>query len=391
MHFQDPPIALLQLRAQKTQTFAAIASIAFIAVLLFMQLGFRAAFLNALLELPQKLQGELFLFNTSTETVLKPVKFSARRLYQVAAFDGVESVTPLYDESTEMQGLAGNLLLLNRMRVIAFPPNQNPFAIPEITPQLSLLKESGVFLMDRRSRSEFAPVLQQIASQGSKAINIRGGEGMTRISVKGLFPLGINDAYYSHLVTSDETFMDVFKRERNDINIGVIHLKSGVDATKVQKAILAYLPSDVVVKQKSEMLANESDLFEFKTPLGMVIRGGMGTAILVGIVVLYQILFQLTSKYLRDYATLKALGFSHGMLLGIVLTQAITLAVAGYLLGLGMAFFFYNHMSNTTGMNFMMTFTNAAAVFALICFICLVSALLAIRQLSKADPADLFG
>ncbi len=90
------------------------------------------------------------------------------------------------------------------------------------------------------------------------------------------------------------------------------------------------LPSDVVVMQKHEVMAKEKNLFEFHTPLGMLFRIAMVISILVGIMVVYQILFQMTSKYLREYSTLKALGFSHAMLIGIVLTKAMILVVPGY-------------------------------------------------------------
>ncbi len=388
---KDPPIAWLQLRAQKAQTFAAIASISFITVLIFMQIGFRAAFLDALFELPRKLQGDLFLFSTATTSVQLPTGFSQRRLYQVSAFEGVESVTPLYFQSSKVSKPVGKTGFSRGILVIGFPPIHNPLQIPEIDDNIQLLKEGGVFLFDRLSFSEFQPIIQEVAERGHKDILIKGVLNMTRVSVKGLFPLGINKVWFGNMLTSDATFMDVFGRGREEINLGVIYLKPGGDPNRMQKELNEYLPADVTVRQKHEILGIELELFEFNTPLGTVFRFALGTAVLVGIIVLYQILFQLTSKYLREYATLKALGFSHGMLLSIVLTQAVTLAIIGYALGLGISYYSYDIMTEMTGMKHTMTNGVAAAVFALVNLISLISALLAIRKLREADPADLFG
>lgn len=393
MRYHDPPIAFLQLRAQKPQTFAALASIAFITLLLFMMVGFRAAFLDAATELPRRLQGDLFLFNIATMTALIPAKFAQHRLYQISAFDEVERVMPLYLQLTDALDPTGNPEFLRRVLVIGFPLGQNPLAIPELNDKLPLLKEGGVFLFDRLSRSEYKPIIQEVTEHGRMNILIRGGAGLTRITIKGLFSLGMNEGIYANLLTSDATFTDVLGSSRDDIHIGVIHLKSGVDLNEMQKKITKHLSSDaVVVRQKHEMLTKERELFEFKTPVGSVFRVGIGASVIIGIIVLYQILFQLISKSLREYATLKALGFSHGMLLSIVLNQAIILAVSGYVSGWFITCcFFYDYLTYVTNMKFGMTVTSAAAVFALVSFICLMSALFAIRKLKEADPADLFG
>lgn len=392
MIYQDPPIAILQLRTHKPQTFAAIASIAFITLLLFMQIGFRTAFLNSLLILPENLEGDLFLFSTSTVSSLNSVEFSKRRLDQIPAFDEVERVSPLYLQGLVAYDPTGKPEFLTRILVIGFPINENPLTIPELDNKLYRLKESGVFLVDRLSRPEFNPIIQQVKEQGRMKISVVGNDAAMGFSIKGLFSLGTNDAVYAHLLASDITFMDTFKTQRENIDIGVIYLKEGVDINEIQRKITKDLPADVVIRQKHEVLKVDRDMFEFKTPIGVLFRVGIVVSVLIGIVVLYQILFQLTSKYLPDYATLKALGFSHMMLLSIVLNQAFVLAIIGYFFGwFFSAFFFYDYLSSVTNMKFILTLTVAAAVFGLVCFICLISALLSIRKLSEADPAELFG
>ena len=112
---------------------------------------------------------------------------------------------------------------------------------------------------------------------------------------------------------------------------------------------------------------------------------------MIGVVILYQILFQIISKYMRDYATLKAIGCSQGMLQLVVLRGALLLAVLGFIPGFVASIFMYQALEASTSLRFVMTPGTVVMVFGIVCLICLASALLAIRKLRDADPADLFG
>ena len=54
----------------------------------------------------------------------------------------------------------------------------------------------------------------------------------------------------------------------------------------------------------------------------------------VGAIIVYQILFADVSDHLAEYATLKAMGYTNRYLFGVVLQEAIILAVLGFLPGL---------------------------------------------------------
>lgn len=391
MAFGKTPIAWLQLRYQMPQTFAAACGITFITVLLFMQIGFRESFLETLTDLPASLKGDLFMLNASTVTILTPPTFSQRRLYQVLAFDEVDSITPIYWTMTSMRDPAGGARFRRKIQVLGIPASTNPVDIPGVEENFAKLKRRKVFLIDDRSRKEFQPVVAAVHESDKKAIEIQGGERKTRISIEGLFSLGVNTTADSHLLTSDVTFMDVFDRPRQRINVGLIKLRPGADHDAVVEKLAAFLPPDVVVAKKETRLEDERHYYEFGTPIGLIFRFGLGGAVVVGIVVLYQILFQIVSKYLRDYATLKAIGYSANMLKLTVVKVALILAVAGYVPGLALTLYMYHVLTGATGLTFTMTPAVAVAVLGAVCLICLISAMLAIRKLRDADPADLFG
>ena len=388
--FNKTPIAWLQLRYQKAQTIAAILGIAFISVLLFMQIGFRTAFLSTLTDLPARLNGDLFMINSSTLTVLRSPEFSARRLYQTLSDHRVTAVTPVYTSAVAMPDPRGRPKYLQKIQVIGLPLARDVIDIAEVNQQKDKLRRSGVYLIDAASRPEYRSVIEQLATEPYQT-EIRTGAGQKRIFVDGAFHLGANTTNDAHLITSDTSFMQAFNRNRNSINIGLLHLAAGADARQVSESLSDYLPDDVWVMTKQELLDKEQYFYEFQTPIGMIFRFGLAGAVIVGIVILYQILFQLITKYLRDYATLKAIGFSHGMLKTIVIKEGLILALLGFLPGFLLSVLMYQFLSDATAMKVEMTWQVAVMVFSAICFICFISALLAIRKLREADPADLFG
>ncbi len=391
MLFRKTPIPWLQLRYQRAQTIAAVLGIAFTTILLFMQIGFRTSFLNTLTELPSLMRADLFLMNATTTSILKPSSFSQRRLFQVLAIEGVVSITPIYWAGLLMRDPSGAPDFLRNVTTLGFSPASSPIALPGLDANIDLLKRADVFLIDDRSRPEFRPIIETVGAGGRYAIEVRAGSHQKRVFIEGLFTIGANTTANTHLFASDMTFWDTFNRERNLINVGLITLEPGSDAEQIRQAIVDYLPDDVRVVGREQLISDERNHYEFNTPIGIIFRFGLIGAIAIGIVILYQILFQLISKYTRDYATLKAIGFSDHKLKAVVLSAAFLLSVLGFLPGVLLSGLMYDQISSSASLKFEMTFEMVAFVFGVICFICLVSALLAIRKLKDADPADLFG
>ncbi|MCP3678182.1 MAG: hypothetical protein GY721_11520, partial [Deltaproteobacteria bacterium] len=185
------------------------------------------------------MQGDLYLMSASTLTLLFPQPFSQHRLYQIPAFEEVEAVVPIYFQETHIADPTGNQEFLYHVGVIGFPPIRSPLDIPAVNSQLHLLKEGGVFLFDERSRTDFQPIVREVAERGAMNIMVqpRGQKELNIVKVKGLFPLGISELRHASLLTSDSTFFQVFGGSREVINIGVIYLKPGSDIEGLQKTL----------------------------------------------------------------------------------------------------------------------------------------------------------
>jgi putative ABC transport system permease protein len=92
----------------------------------------------------------------------------------------------------------------------------------------------------------------------------------------------------------------------------------------------------------------------------------------------------------REYATLKAMGYTDGFLSSVVLQESLILAVFGFLPGLALALFLYRTVGEATQLPMAMTPERLAAVLVLTIAMCSLAAAMALRRVRRADPAEVF-
>jgi len=107
-------------------------------------------------------------------------------------------------------------------------------------------------------------------------------------------------------------------------------------------------------------------------------------------VICYQIIYADVAGHLREFATLKAMGYPHRYFVGVVLRQSLYLSVLGFIPGLLASLIFYEALANYTGLLLILSGRRAAAVLLLTVIMCATSGALAMRKLWSADPAELF-
>jgi len=112
--------------------------------------------------------------------------------------------------------------------------------------------------------------------------------------------------------------------------------------------------------------------------------------LVVGMVIVYQILFTDITNHIREYATLKAMGYPHGFLVAIVFAASLILAVMGFFPGLIVAAGLYQLSESVIYIPMPLPLAKILSVFAMILTMCFFSGVLAIRKLKSANPADMF-
>lgn len=179
-------------------------------------------------------------------------------------------------------------------------------------------------------------------------------------------------------------------RQAGLIDVGVIKLNPNADVQYVLKQLRSRLPNDVKVMTKGEYVKAEIAFWNASTAVGYVFDLGVVIAFSVGSVIVYQILYSDITDHLPEYATLKAMGFRDRYLLIVVFQESLLLAALGFIPGTLIAFGLYRLTYIATLLPMVMDWGRIVFVFLLTNIMCSVSALIAVRKLQTADPADIF-
>ncbi len=378
-------LASRQLTRERLRLLVAVAGVAFAVVLMLMQLGFRNALFASAVRFHSRLQGEVFLISPRSMFLASMQSFSWRRLYQALAFRGVKAVMPVYTNVAYWKNPYNGTT--HRLFIAAFDPIQPALDIEGMGPHLDALRKPDVVLFDEASRPDFGAVPEHFRHGETIGAELEGRE----VSVIGLFTLGTSFGIDGNLITSDLNFLRLFRSHKEGlIQIGVIQLQPGSDPQAVRDALAAELPRDVDVLTKAQFMQREIDYWASATPIGFVFTFGAIMGFVVGMVIVYQILFSDVSDHLAEYATLKAMGYRDAYLFGVVLFEAVALAVLGYLPGLAVSFQLYRLTNQATHLPMNLSLEVGAGVLALTIVMCSVSGMIAVRKVRSADPAEIF-
>lgn len=382
---QEPPLGWAQLSHQKVRLLVALSGIAFADILIFMQLGFYTSIFGGITRIHEHLQGDLVLVSSRAKFLADGQTFSRRYLYQAAAVEGVESATSLYYSFGKWINPWDKKV--TSVAVIAFDPLRPLFDLPAINRQLNKIQLPDTFLFDSKSQPDLGPVAQYLQQKPTFTTEVSD----RRITVAGIYTLGSTLFVEGHVITSDWNYLRLFGGDSlENPKVGIFKLKPDANVQTVKQNIQARLPNEVEVMTHPEFIQAEKDFWDRNHPAGTIFNFGIMMGFIVGVVIVYQVLYADVNDHLAEYATLKAMGYSDLNLLSVVFQEAIILAILGFLPGFGVSIGMYSLLEYLTRMPLGMHPDVATRVFILTVVMCLISAAIAIRKLQSADPAEVF-
>lgn len=378
------PLAWLQLIRQKGRFIVALSGIAFADILMLMQLGFESALYDSNTRLHQNLNADLVLISPQARNLANMSTFPRRRLYQATSLPGVESADPLYAVFADWKN--PQTKRQNAILLFGFDLEKPAFNLSEINQNLDKIQQPDSLLFDRASRGEYKQIIAQIARGETVSTEMRG----RTIQLKGLFTVGASFAGDGSLMTSDQNFFRISQRQPSEVSVGLIKLSPDADLQTVVTALKSQLPNDVRVLTRQEFVDFEKGYWRKNTAIGFIFALGTLMGFVVGVIIVYQILYSDVTDHMAEYATLKAMGYRNLYLLGVVLQEALILAILGYIPGNLIAIGLYALTRNATNLPIYMTLARALQVLILTVVMCVISGAIAVRKLRSADPADIF-
>lgn len=379
------PLAWRQVTHRPMRLAAAIAGVGFANVLVFFQLGLSGGLYDSQKRPIQHINGELVMVSGRYLYLGEQLNFQRARLSQALGVQGVKAVTPLYIGITEWLNRDNHQQ--KQALIFGIMPVNPGLRLPEIAQQPDLLQRSDSLLFDTRSKANAGPVVSVVRQQGAYATELRG----VRAVVTGLFTMGVTFAADINLITSDTNFKNYFPDQSNDdIQMGVIQLESGVNPLQVKATLESFLDPSVKVMTIEQLAETEVKYWRRNTSFGTIFGLGVLVGLAVGCIIVYQILYSDVGDHLPEYATLKAIGYDDAFVVGIILQEALILAVLAFWPSLFLSLCLYAFLASSTSLMVVMTTQRAVLVFLFTLVMCSGSGWLATGKLRQLDPADIF-
>ncbi|WP_245422187.1 ABC transporter permease [Rhodoplanes serenus] len=165
----------------------------------------------------------------------------------------------------------------------------------------------------------------------------------------------------------------------------LVRLAPGADPDRVRAQIAENL-ADAEVLTGAAFRERSRSFWLFGTGAGAALFGGALLGIVVGTVIVAQTLYSSTKDHIAEFATLRAIGSSTRYIVEVILWQALLSALVGFALATaaGLAVV---AATTDSALPVVMTPTLVLGLLVLTIAMCAVSAVAAIREVVRIDPA----
>jgi putative ABC transport system permease protein len=385
-------LAVRNLLHQPTRTAVSVLGIAFAILLMFMQLGFLGSVGETATIVYQRTPGELIVRSSEYLSMYDPRTIDETVLNRLATLPGVTHVRPLDIGVASWQNpFNGEFLAVAMMGIDIDRPAVEMDDLPRLLP---LLRQPEHVLVDRTSRADFGP--QNGVAFGDSDIGVTTEINFQNVRVAGTFEMGTGLAANGAVLTSREGFCRLTGGDGRSVSMVFVELDRDADIEAQKQSILEMLRrgggtlAHAHVLTRADAESMERQYWYLETPVGMIFWIGVALAVVVGGVICYMVLAADVIARLPEYATLKALGYSTGYLGRTLLLQSTLLALIALPVATLAALALFEVTSAASGLPIRMTWLWLALVSTLSIVMCGVAAMLALRKLSKAEPASLF-
>lgn len=373
----------------KRSFWAALLTVSFTIFLMFLQLGFRNGMLDSNVEFLQKLDADLILTSRRRYTALVEYKFKKAMLAQAREFEEVESAYPFYITIGIWKSKQG--IRERPIRVFAFNPAHSVFLIPAIKKSMIALRLPYTLLTDQKSHKDFGSMAEGTVAELSSH----------KVKVVGTFELGTDFNADGNLIMSDQNFLRIFSEQPsgfegylrsslNEVDLGLLKVAKRTDVDNLVEVLNKSLSSDVVVYSKRSFINRELKYLNQATPIGFVFALGTAIGFVVGVIVVYNIIYTDIEDNLPQYATLRAMGYSNSYFIGVFFLESIILAILSFFPGFLSSILIYKIIANATGLLMRKSLSTLFLVLILTIVMCMFAGFMAARRIQNIDPAEVY-
>jgi putative ABC transport system permease protein len=210
------------------------------------------------------------------------------------------------------------------------------------------------------------------------------------MTIGGRYRLGTGFLGIGVVLMDEANFFRVTHRRQDPINLGLVTLAPEANIANVAAELRHKLSNDVQVFTRDELTRHENAYWTLRTSVGLIFGSGLVVSLIVGIMVLYQTLATQIARHLPEFATLKAIGYADAILGAVVAIESAIIVVAAFVPAAAAAMAVYALVRAQTLLPLSFSPGNVGLVLAATLVMSMVSAVLSLGNLRRADPAEIF-
>jgi putative ABC transport system permease protein len=373
------PLAWRILTYDKRRTALALIGIFMAILLVFVELGFFYAVPRGGLLLYDNMRFDLLLTSNQYEYQAQPGAFPLNQLERARSSPDVAEATPIYFGFAKWKSGEGDLW--PDVFMIGFDPASHIFIPDSINRQAAVLDRVDTVLVDGSTRQIFGPL------SAGRVVEIDD----RKVTIGGQYVVGTGFMGLGVALTSTANFARLFPQRGSAIvNLGAIRLKAGVDPSRAAGELQKLAGAGTRILTRQELDAQETAYWTTRTSVGIIFGSGLLISLVVGTMIVYQIVSTQVGRQLPQFATLKAIGYRDRSLAATVSAMSLLIVIAGFIPALAAALGLYSLIRQETLLPVMMSEMRLLAVFVAALGMAVISALLSVWVLQRADPADVF-
>jgi putative ABC transport system permease protein len=315
---------------------------------------------------------------------IKPMQDT--ELYRVRGVAGVGWAVPLYKGLIKARLYDGtfqtcNLIGLDDATLIGGPPMI-------LTGKLEDLRRSDGVIVDVEGANT---KLAKVSPDGEKPVPLTIGDTLElndrRAIVVGIAKTTRTFQSQPVLYTTYNRALLYAPKERKLLSFVLVKAKPGQNVEELTRRIQETTGLAAYTQKQFQTLTYDYFMKNTGIPINFGISVLLG--FIVGAAIAGQTFYNFTLENLRQFGVLKAMGASNGVLLRMILLQAMLVGSIGYGIGVGLTALFGFLMRNTI-LAFKFPWQLLVFSGAGVTLICMFAALLSIRKVIKLEPAVVF-
>ncbi len=369
-------LASRNLLHDRLRLIATVIGIVFSIVLVTVQMGLYLGFGHMVTTMIEHAPADLWVMSQGTKCFEDPSLLDERQRFRALSVNGVADATPVVIGFAEWRIPAGGstpvFLVGSDLRATGLRPwNVVQGSVDSLTVPHAVAVDETYF--DRLG----------ITGLGATA-EIRDQKVEVTAVTKGIRSF-TTTPYVFTTIDRARAYIGV---SPNKATYFLIRVAPHADVTAVRTRLRATL-TDVEILTPAEFRDRSRSFWLFDTGAGAALFAGALLGVIVGTVIVAQTLYSSTKDHLTEFATLRAIGSSGSYIYKVIIWQAILSAVIGFSLAAGIGALIVK-LTAESALPIMMTPGLTLGLFLLTVIMCIASAIAAIVQVMRIDPAVVF-